>query len=40
MREAAHDQVADDKLIWLVVLQLTFVVTTLVLALTERFGKH
>jgi uncharacterized protein (TIGR00645 family) len=36
----ALDQVADDKLVWLVVLQLTFVVTTLVLALTERFGKH
>ena len=36
----ALDQVADDKLVLLVVLQLTFVVTTLVLALTERFGKH
>ncbi len=34
------DQVADDKLVWLVVLQLTFVVTTLALTLTERFGKH
>ncbi|HUH84855.1 MAG TPA: TIGR00645 family protein [Stellaceae bacterium] len=34
------DQVGDDKLLWLVLLQLTFVITTLVLALTERFGKH
>jgi len=36
----ALDQVGDGKLIWLVLLQLVFVVTTLVLALTERFGKH
>jgi len=36
----ALDQVGDGKLIWLVLLQLAFVVTTFVLALTERFGKH
>jgi uncharacterized protein (TIGR00645 family) len=34
------DQVANDKLLWLVVLQLTFVVTAVLLALLDRLSEH
>jgi uncharacterized protein (TIGR00645 family) len=34
------DQVASDKLLWLVVLHLTFVVTAVLLALLDRLSEH
>jgi uncharacterized protein (TIGR00645 family) len=34
------DQVANDKLLWLVVLHLTFVVTAVLLALLDRLSEH
>jgi uncharacterized protein (TIGR00645 family) len=34
------DQVASDKLLWLVVLHLTFVVTAVMLALLDRLSAH
>jgi uncharacterized protein (TIGR00645 family) len=34
------DQVANDKLLWLVVLHLTFVVTAVLLAVLDRVSEH
>jgi uncharacterized protein (TIGR00645 family) len=34
------DQVANDKLLWLVVLHLTFVATAVLLALLDRLSEH
>jgi uncharacterized protein (TIGR00645 family) len=34
------DQVANDKLLWLVVLHLTFIVTAVLLALLDRLSEH
>jgi uncharacterized protein (TIGR00645 family) len=34
------DQVADDKLLWLVVIHLTFVATALLLAVLDRLAEH